>query len=104
MDPTDRRVMAEFSDRLAELVRGLEKASIAEYVKFLENPTRMLLVNFVNGMARGFGFAVGFSLIAALFIYLLGYLARLNLPIIGSFIAEVVQLVQGQLESYTYSR
>ncbi len=100
MEPTDRRVMAELADRIGELIAGLEKASIAEYLKFLENPTRMLMVNFFNGVARGFGFAVGFSLIAALFVYFLGYLAQLNLPVIGSFVAELVQLVQGQLESY----
>ncbi len=58
------------------------------------------MVNFSSGIARGFGFAVGFSLIAALVLYFLGYLARLNLPIIGTFVAELVQLVQGQLESY----
>ncbi|MBO8125934.1 MAG: hypothetical protein H0Z38_01715 [Firmicutes bacterium] len=101
MDPTDRRVLAEFSDRLEKLIEGLEKASIAEYVQMLENPAKMLTINFFNGVARGFGFAVGFSIIAAFFLYILGYLARLNLPIIGSFIAELVQLVQGQLESYS---
>ncbi|NLY56232.1 MAG: hypothetical protein GX058_06965 [Firmicutes bacterium] len=100
MESTDRRVQAELADQIRELIAGLEKASIAEYVKFLENPTRMLVVNFLNGVARGFGFAVGFSLIAALFLYALGYLAQLNLPVIGTFIAELVQLVQGQLESY----
>ncbi len=100
MDPADRKTLAQFSDKLADFSQHLEKAGIAEYVEFLRNPSRMLMVNFFNGLARGFGFAVGFSLIAALVLYFLGYLARLNLPIIGTFIAELVQLVQGQLESY----
>ncbi|MGI6143241.1 MAG: DUF5665 domain-containing protein, partial [bacterium] len=39
--------------------------------------------------------AVGFTLLGALLLYFLGRLV--NLPLIGSFIAEIVRIVQYQL-------
>jgi len=48
-------------------------------------------------VARGFGIAVGFSLIGAIFVLFLGHLARLNLPIIGEFLADLARIIQLEL-------
>ncbi len=45
------------------------------------------------------GIGVGFTLIAALLVYLLQALAVYNLPVIGGFIAELVKIVQAQLHT-----
>ncbi|NMB38989.1 MAG: hypothetical protein GX994_05375, partial [Firmicutes bacterium] len=49
------------------------------------------------GLVRGFGLAVGFTAVGALFLYILGKLASLNLPIVGEFIADIAQIVQEKL-------
>ena len=46
---------------------------------------------------RGFGFAVGFSILGALLIVLLQRITVDNLPVIGEFLAEVIRVVERNL-------
>lgn len=75
----------------------MERMRLAEYIEMLENPTRLLYINFLIGLARGFGTAIGFTVLAALVIYFLQKIILLNIPVIGEFIAEIVNIVQTQL-------
>ncbi|MBU5674459.1 hypothetical protein KQJ23_21685 [Paenibacillus sp. MSJ-6] len=82
--------------------RQLEKSRIAEYTQLLNRPWRLIWLNLLSGTARGVGIAIGFTFFAATIIYLLQLLGALNLPIIGDYIADVVRIVQRQLELNTY--
>lgn len=83
--------------KLEELSLSLEKASLAEYVQLWRNPKRLLYLNFLAGIARGFGLAIGFTVVGAFFLYSLGKIASLNLPIVGEFVAEITRIVQHEL-------
>jgi hypothetical protein len=65
-----------------------------EYARYLYSPRRMIMSNFVAGLARGVGMALGFSLLGAVVVYLLQQLASRNLPLIGDFIAQIIAVVQ----------
>lgn len=80
-------------DKIAELSLQLEKFNIAEYVAMLNNPRRYLMVNFIGGLVRGLGIALGMTILGALVLYFLQRLVVLNLPLIGDFIAELVRIV-----------
>lgn len=67
-----------------------------EYARYLYSPRRMIMSNFVAGLARGIGMAVGFSLLGAAAVYLLQQLAWRNVPVIGDFIAKVVEVVEAK--------
>ena len=54
----------------------------------------MILSNFVAGLARGIGMALGFSLLGALIVYLLQKLALQNIPVIGEFVAGIIAAVE----------
>ena len=69
-----------------------------EYVEFLNNKRRMLYTNFLAGIARGLGMAVGFTILGAILVYLLKQVVFLNLPLISDFIANIVQLVNESLK------
>jgi hypothetical protein len=56
----------------------------------------MIMSNFVAGLARGIGMAVGFSLLGAAIVYLLQQTVSKNLPVIGDFIAEIVKAVEAR--------
>lgn len=84
-------------EKLQRTVEALDKAGVAEWVELFRNPRRLLLLNFAAGVSRGLGAAVGFSLMGAVLLLLLGRLARLNLPVIGEFIADVARIVQLEL-------
>lgn len=85
-------------EKLERTIEALEKAGIAEWVELFRHPRRLLVLNFVSGIARGFGIAIGFTVVGALFLLLLGRIARLNLPIIGEFLGDLVRLVQLELK------
>ncbi len=83
--------------KLDKVSSAMEKASVAEYIELYQNPRRLMYLNFFAGLVRGFGLAVGFTAVGALFLYILGKLASLNLPIVGEFIADIAQIVQEKL-------
>ncbi len=83
--------------RMAELSSRLENSSIAEYVALYRRPWRLFYFQFMSGIFRGFGIAVGFTAIGALFLYVLGKVAALNLPVIGHFVAEIARIVEMEL-------
>ncbi|MFW6026936.1 MAG: DUF5665 domain-containing protein [Candidatus Woesearchaeota archaeon] len=84
--------------KLDEFFKRKEGITIAEYIEMVRSPKRMILINFLLGLARGFGIAVGATLLGGLFLFILFRLARLNLPVIGKFIAELVLIVESYLQ------
>jgi hypothetical protein len=84
--------------KMDEMARNMEKLGISEYVEMLHNPRRLFITNFWAGIYRGFGMAVGFTLLAGMVIYILQEIITLNIPVIGDFIAEIVKIVQNQLQ------
>lgn len=88
---TDSEKYEEFIKNIA---MQLEKAKFGAYIDLMQNPARMMILNFLGGISRGFGIAIGFTLLGAIVLYLLQRLVILNLPIIGGVISEVVKLVQ----------
>ncbi len=80
----------------------LEEARIREYTELLQSPWSLIWRNVLGGTARGIGIAIGFTFFAATIIYILQILGALNLPIIGDYIADIVRIVQRQLELNTY--
>ena len=79
-------------DRLAET---LDRARLGEYVELQTNSRRLLYLNFIAGVARGFGTAVGFTVVGAALIYLLRQLV--SIPVLGAFIAQIVDIVTNEL-------
>lgn len=96
-DRISSRLLQTLLVKIEELTQSLEKASIAEFVELYRKPRRMLYLSFLSGIVRGFGLAIGFTMVGALFLYALGTLASLNLPIVGEFIAEITRIVQNEL-------
>lgn len=84
-------------ERVEKIALTLEKAKLGEYVDMMSKPGRLLYSNFIAGLARGFGMAIGFTLLGALALYFMRALVMLNLPFIGGFIAEIVKIVQDHL-------
>ncbi|CAM3528003.1 MULTISPECIES: DUF5665 domain-containing protein [Paenibacillus] len=83
---------------LTDIAQQLEKSRIADYTQLLNRPWRLIGTNLLAGTARGVGIALGFTFFAATIIYVLQALGALNLPIIGDYIADIVRIVQRQLE------
>ena len=77
--------------KLESLILIIERSRIREYMMLTDNKRRLFVTNCVAGLGRGFGQAIGFTLLAALVIYFIS--EWVNLPIIGRYIAEFLDIV-----------
>ena len=84
-------------DIAARLEKSLERLNFEEYLRYSVSLKRQLAVNFIGGLARGVGMAVGFALLGAMVIVLLRRLMALNIPIFGDYLAEVIRIVLERL-------
>lgn len=99
---TIRRKQAQaLFKKMYEIEAKLERTNFTAFMELLQKPARLIFLNFIGGLARGFGIAIGLTIIASLFVVFLTYLADLNLPIIGRYIAELVKIVNQQLKLYS---
>lgn len=93
-----RRKWRSALDELDEHLERLERLRLPEYIRYLEDRRRFLRMQFLGGLARGLGMAVGFTILGAVLVIMLQGLAQRNLPVIGDFLAQIVTIVQRRLE------
>lgn len=89
------RLMAK---RMEEHLRALEQLQLTDYLRYVQDTRRLMRTQFVSGLFRGMGMAVGFTILGAVLVVLLQALAQRNLPVIGDFLAQIVAIVQSRLE------
>ena len=94
---TDKTLKA-LEARIEKLATNMEKMKLAEYVRLLESPWQLLWVNFISGVARGLGIGVGFAVLGAFVVYVLQSFE--TIPVIGNYIAQIVEIVQIRLGTY----
>jgi hypothetical protein len=94
----DKSLMDKVIFELQRVSQNMEKFNLAEYMELLNNPRRYVMINFVGGLSRGLGIAIGFTILGAIVMMLLRRLMYLNLPLIGDFIADIVLIVQENLK------
>lgn len=91
------KIYQDITVKVEKLIQEMERFNLAEYLELLNNPRRFLWINFLGGLSRGLGIALGATILGALALYLLQKIVVLNLPLIGDFIAELVNIVQNQM-------
>lgn len=82
------------NDNIERLLKVLEKKNIEELVYILGTKREIAKRNFVAGIFRGIGVGIGVTIVTAIIIYFLQRLVRLNLPGIGRFISDIVEIVE----------
>jgi Na+-translocating ferredoxin:NAD+ oxidoreductase RnfE subunit len=93
----DERKEEELKESIETLNDTVERIAIALGMPKTYSKRKMVFRSFLSGIARGMGIAVGFTILSALLVSLLTYLASKNLPVIGSLIADIVRKVQGYI-------
>jgi hypothetical protein len=88
----DEKKMSKIEERLEKIALDLEKVKLAEYVEIMNNPKKLLYTNFIGGLARGLGTAIGLTVLAAILFYILKQ--TVNLPLIGQYIADLLDIIE----------
>ena len=85
-------------EKMERFIAAAERMRLGEYIRFESDRRRRLWDAFWQGVARGLGVMVGFSILGALLIYILQDIAQRNLPGISAILARVITLVQMRLQ------
>lgn len=101
--PKERRVYFMFRKKEKEnlllrqidnLNKNLLESNLLDIAQLLGNRKKMLWTNLIAGMARGIGIGIGVTIITAILIILLRKIVTLNIPVIGEYISDIVEIVQ----------
>ena len=76
------------------LTQTLEKGRVKELIYILGSKKEIIIRNLLGGIFRGVGVGIGVTLITAIIISILQKIVRLNIPIIGEYISDIVEIVR----------
>ena len=76
---------------LERLTLTIERSRIREYMMLTDSKRRLFLINFVAGLGKGFGQAIGFTILAGIALYIVS--TWMSLPVIGEYIAKILEIV-----------
>jgi len=80
---------------LHKLANTLERMKFGEYIAYMNNTKRLIVMNLVAGLFRGMGITLGATVLVAIVFYILGRMV--DIPLIGNWIADIVLHVKCQI-------
>ena len=82
---------------LEKLIIIIERSRIRDYMYLTDSKRRLFIINFIAGLGRGFGQAIGFTILAVVVLALL--FSWVKLPFIGRYIAKLLNIKEGTVKS-----
>ena len=92
LDEESKKELGIIKRYLEKLIIIIERSRIRDYMYLTDSKRRLFIVNFIAGVGKGFGQAIGVTILAALVLSLL--FSWVDLPIIGRYIARLLNIVQ----------
>ena len=89
-----RRNKIKLNEKLDKVSDILKKSNLEEIAYLLGNKKQIFIRNFFAGISRGVGIGIGVTIITATLVAILKEIVTLNIPIIGEFISDIVDIVQ----------
>lgn len=86
-----KNILNEKLDQVNEL---LTKSKLEEISTIIGSKKQILVRNFLAGISKGVGIGIGFTIITAILILVLQQIVKLNIPIIGQFVADIMDIVE----------
>ena len=77
-----------------KIISIFEQRNLQEICFILGDRKEIAKRNFIAGIFRGIGIGIGVTIITAILIVILNKIVTLNIPIIGEYISEVVEIVK----------
>jgi len=84
----------KLNEKIDKINESLEKSNIIELSYIMGNKKEILKRNLIAGISRGVGIGIGITVVTAIIVYLLRKLIMLNIPVIGDYIADIVEIVE----------
>ena len=75
----------------------LERNQVMDLLEILGNKKQILIRNLLSGISKGIGIGIGVTIITAIIVLILQKIVTLNIPILGDYIADIVEIVKNKL-------
>lgn len=85
------------NEKLDNISENLQKTQAIEISYILGDKREIIKRNLIAGISKGVGLGIGITIISAIIIYFLQKLIKLNIPILGDYIGDIVSIVQKTL-------
>ena len=82
------------NNSIEKLSYTLQKGNIEDLTYILGNKKEIIIRNFIAGIFRGVGIGIGVTIITAILIMILNKIVALNIPLIGKYVTDIVQIVE----------
>ena len=89
-----KNIYEEIDKKLDNLNYALTKSKLLDLVELLGDKKQLLFRNIWTGIAKGIGIGIGVTIITAIILIILQKIVTWNIPIIGEYIADIVDIVQ----------
>ena len=76
------------------LNKTFEESNFIELSYLIGNKKEIIKRNLLAGISKGVGIGIGVTLITAILVAILQKIVTLNIPVIGEYIADIVEIVQ----------
>ena len=76
------------------LIEAFQKSNIEEWTYIFGSKKEIIKRNLIAGIFRGVGIGIGVTIITGVLDIILQKIVTLNIPIIGEYIADIVEIVQ----------
>lgn len=87
----------KINQKIDNINKKLDKSGIMEMSYIMGSKKEIIKRNLIAGMSRGIGIGIGITLISSIIVYFLQKLIKLNIPVLGEYIADIVEIVQWNL-------
>lgn len=89
-----RKIYEEINKKLDDLNYALTKNKVLDLVELLGNKKELIFRNIWSGIAKGIGIGIGVTIITAVILLILQKIVTWNIPVIGEYIADIVDIVE----------
>lgn len=80
--------------KIDKLNENFAKSNLEEISYILGNKFEIAKRNLLAGILRGIGIGIGFTLITAIILIILQKIVLLNIPVIGEYIGDLVDIIE----------
>lgn len=89
-----RRKYEILENLINNLNKTFEESNFIELSYLIGNKKEIIKRNLIAGIFRGVGIGIGVTVITAILVMLLQKIVTLNIPVIGEYIADIVEIVE----------
>jgi len=91
---SDKRSWIDLDKKLDKINYILTRNKVLDLIDLLGNRKKFFFRNLWSGIIKGVGIGIGVTIITAIIVIILQKIVTLNLPVIGEYITDIVDIVE----------